>query len=83
MIGTGRLARYGSMSAILNFGDCEEEGKSRRGKRKEKMEKGKRGRRVRGRGRNRKAGADQHQHTPEEAGKTGCSGGTKQVQALN
>lgn len=75
------------MSAILNFGDWNWRDVRKRAKaeggRKEKMEKGKRGRRVRGRGRKRKAGMDQHQGTPEEALKTGCSGGTKQVQALN
>lgn len=47
------------------------------------MEKGKRGKRVRGRGRNQKAEVDQQQGTPEEAPKTGCSGYTKQVEALN
>lgn len=73
------------MSAILNFGDwnwrdVRRGAKAEGGKGRKKWKK-ERGRRVRGRGRKRKEGVDQHQGTPEEALKTGCSGGTKQVQA--
>lgn len=58
-------------------------GQKQKGEKEGKKWKKERGKKGERKGKEQKAGVDQHQGTPEEALKTGCSEDTKQIQVLN